>query len=569
MHDGSVQICIGGEAGQGLVTIGQLLSKALVRDGFWILVTQSYMSRIRGGHNTFWVRIDTSQVLSAREDCDVLVALDQNTIDQEGAKLTDNGCIVGDAALSFGPASHLAVPTQELASKPLYANTAALGVLAGLLGIKRQTVQDLLREQFAKKSEQVVDTNLEVLEAAWAWVEQNRGAFPTLPQPQQLTTNLMVNGSEAVALGALAGGVRFCSFYPMTPATGVALNLIAQGEAMGVVTEQAEDEIAAVNMALGAAYAGAKALVPTSGGGYALMTEGVSLAGMHELPVVVVVAQRPGPATGLPTQTEQGDLEFVLFGGHGEFPRAVFAPGDMLECFQLTRKAVGQAERWQSPVFVLSDQYLADAWQTVTPDQFTFAPETQTEPPCPELSQGQAYARYALTDSGVSPRCLPGQSPALVVNDSDEHTPDGHITEDHGVRQQMVDKRLRKFSGLQNELTPPSYHGDDPEGALLLICWGSSKGPVLEAAAQLRQGGRHVGVLHFSQVWPLREDSFPVDLDQAASLVVVEGNATGQFAALLRRETGRTVHTTVLRYDGLPLTPAFIHRHLPGENNRA
>ncbi|ACV67812.1 2-oxoacid:acceptor oxidoreductase subunit alpha [Desulfohalobium retbaense] len=560
-HDPSVQICIGGEAGQGLVTIGHLLSKALVRDGYWILVSQSYMSRIRGGHNTFSIRVGTEPVLSPREDCDVLVALNQDTIEQDGPALTTGGCLVGDTDLDFGELPHLAVPTSDLASKPLYANTAALGVVGGLLGVRPQTLEALLREQFAKKKEEVITSNLGVLEAALSWVEENRGDFPPLPAAQPPESSLMLNGSEAVALGALAGGVRFCSFYPMTPATGVALNLIAQAEAMGVVTEQAEDEIAAVNMALGASYAGSRVLVPTSGGGYALMTEGVSLAGMHELPLVLVVAQRPGPATGLPTQTEQGDLEFVLFGGHGEFPRAVFAPGDIPECFHLTRKSMGLAERWQSPVFVLSDQYLADAWQTVSAPELEYEADPPSDSACAQVA-ADSYERYAVTESGVSPRCLPGQSEALVVNDSDEHTPDGHITEDHAVRVAMVDKRLRKREGLKQEVTPPTYTGDPLESGMLLICWGSSKGPVLEAATLLRQAGQRVGVLHFSQVWPLVPETFPVDPAKAQSVVVVEGNATGQFAALLRREMGIEVSGKVLRYDGLPLTAAFIWNQL-------
>ena len=272
----------------------------------------------------------------------------------------------------------------------------------------------------------------------------------------------MLNGNEAIALGAISAGLKFCAFYPMTPSTSIPLTLQAAADTMGLVVEQAEDEIAAINMAIGASFAGAPAMVATSGGGFALMVEGVSLAAMTETPVFIVVAQRPGPATGLPTRTEQGDLELVLHAGHGEFPRAIFAPGTIEECFHLTRQALFLAEKYQTPIFLLTDQFLADSYRAVTP----FAVESLES-----VTVGSSpdkvtlpYQRYAITDSGVSPRLLPGVSEHLVVCDSDEHTSDGHITEDLTVRQQMVAKRLRKLQGLRTEVTPPEYLGDkNPE----------------------------------------------------------------------------------------------------------
>jgi 2-oxoglutarate ferredoxin oxidoreductase subunit alpha len=324
---------------------------------------------------------------------------------------------------------------------------------------------------------------------------------------------------------------------------------------MGLVVEQAEDEIAAINMAIGASFAGAPAMVATSGGGFALMVEGVSLAAMTETPVFIVVAQRPGPATGLPTRTEQGDLELVLYAGHGEFPRAIFAPGTVAECFHLTRQALFLAEKYQGPIFLLTDQFLADSYRAVTP----FAVESLAS-----VTVGSSpdkvtlpYQRYAITDSGVSPRQLPGLSEHLVVCDSDEHTSDGHITEDLTVRQQMVAKRLRKLQGLRTEVTPPEYLGDkNPE--VLFATWGSSRGAVLEAAATLRAQGRQVAALCFSQVWPLIPEQFLPYLQEAKQVVMVEGNATGQFAGLIRRETGFQISKLILRYDGLPITPEYI-----------
>jgi 2-oxoglutarate ferredoxin oxidoreductase subunit alpha len=370
-----------------------------------------------------------------------------------------------------------------------------------------------------------------------------------------------MNGNEAVALGALAAGVRFCSFYPMTPATGIPLNLAAEARAMGLVVEQAEDEIAAINMAIGASFAGAPSMVATSGGGFALMTEGVSLAGMTETPVVIVVGQRPGPATGLPTRTEQGDLEFVLHAGHGEFPRAIFAPGTPEQGFRLSRKAFDLAARYQGPIFLLTDQFFADSYRAVAPFDVEALPFVAAG------IEGDAsnvpYRRYAITASGVSPRLLPGMTRHLVVVDSDEHTEDGHITEDLTVRKAMVEKRLKKGQGLKAEVVPPELVGDG-EPDLLLVCWGSTQGAVEEAAARVRAGGARVATLHFSQVWPLVPEQFLSYLEQARGVVGVESNAFGQFARLIRRETGFAIQRQVLRYDGLPMTPEYILRELGG-----
>jgi len=285
------------------------------------------------------------------------------------------------------------------------------------------------------------------------------------------------------------------------------------------------------------------------------MCEGVSLAGMIETPIVVVVGQRPGPATGLPTRTEQGDLNLVLYAGHGEFPRAVFAPGTPEQCFHLTRRAVDQAEWHQSPAFVLIDQYLADGYRAVVPFDLGGLPEVAR--PGRAAADPAAYERYALTDSGVSPRLIPGFGEYLVCADSDEHTPDGHITEDGGVRTAMVDKRLRKARGLAADALPPDYSGD-PEPEVLLVCWGSTLGAALEAAQVLRERGTKAACLHFSQVFPLVPETFMEHFARAGAVVMVEANATGQFAELIRAKTGTLIAKRVLRYDGRPFTAKYI-----------
>jgi 2-oxoglutarate ferredoxin oxidoreductase subunit alpha len=562
MEDKTLNILIGGEAGQGLVTVGYLLTKSLVRSGYFVVVTQDYQSRIRGGHNTFAIRVSTEEIVAPRRSgVDLLVALDAETVRLHQKQLTPHGFIVADEAFGVADQACLSVPFKELSARK-FTNIVALGVVSSLLGLEESLVFRAIERFFGKKDEKVVEENQQALRKSFEWCggQPCKAGLEKLPPVKDFPKRLMINGNEAIALGALSGGVKFYAFYPMTPSTSIGQSLAAVANRMGLIVEQGEDEIAVMNMALGASFAGAPSMVSTSGGGFALMVEGVSLAGMTETPVVIVVAQRPGPATGLPTRTEQGDLELVLHSGHGEFPRAIFTPGTVEECFHLTRKALQLAERYQGPVFILTDQFLADSYRAIAP--FDLEELSAVQPPGDEPDTfSEPYRRHAMAADGVSPRLLPGLSKHLVVTDSDEHTEDGHITEDHGVRRQMVQKRLKKAEGIRSEVVPPEAHGDEnPE--LLLISWGSSKGAVREAATELRSDGQRVATLHFSQVWPLVSEQFVEVLEKAGEVVCVEGNATGQLARLIRRETGFVIEKKVLRYDGLPFTPEYILREL-------
>ncbi|MBS3778761.1 MAG: 2-oxoacid:acceptor oxidoreductase subunit alpha [Desulfovermiculus sp.] len=553
-------IRIGGEAGQGLETVGEMLAKALVRSGYEVLTTQSAMSRIRGGHNYFSILTGTESLAGPAEEVDLLVAFTQETVDLHKNALAQGSLILmGQDMDNPGMESVLNVPYAELAADKIVANVVGLGVISAIIGLEEETVSGVVRDALGSKHEDMLSKNLKALKQGIQWTSRQSFDFQPLPQRHASGSRLAINGNEAIALGALTAGVDFCSFYPMTPATSVALNLISYADEYGVVCEQAEDEIAVINMALGASFCGARSLVPTSGGGFALMGEGISLAGMTETPILVVLAQRPGPATGLPTRTEQGDLELALASGHGEFPRAIMAPGNPQECFHLTIKALDLAEKYQIPVILLTDQYLANSIRAVQP--FDLSRVSQPQKPEAKSDHPESYQRFAWSESGISPRLIPGAGKHLVVADSDEHTPDGHITEDHQVRVGMVNKRLKKLEGLVQETLPPAYAGDDdPE--LLLMTWGSSQGPVLEAAAALRHQGQSVATMVFSQVWPLNPGHFEDYLGRAGRVVSVEGNATGQLAKLIRRETGFQVQGQVLRYDGLPMTSADILRQL-------
>lgn len=567
----SLTIVIGGEAGQGLATAGELLSRILTGAGHNFLTFQGYHSRIRGGHNTFALKIDPAPLSGPEEGADLVLSLNVETDVIDGPRLRPGGLL-----LAFGPgaevpagASILEVPFAQLSS-PREWNMAALGLLTAALALPLAQAAEEVEKLFQSKGGG--DKPLAALKAAYYWAEPKiSGRFQVSPAAPGHAPRLMMTGNEALALGAAAGGINFCSFYPMSPATSVALSLAGWAVEAGLLVEQAEDEIAAVNMALGAAYGGAPALVSTSGGGFALMCEGVSLSAMIETPVVIAVVQRPGPATGLPTRTEQGDLNLVLHAGHGEFPKAILAPSSTEECFELAARAAHLAEGSQGPVFILSDQFLADCTRPIPPFDFKALPEPVNTVEIHReneaaLKPGQEYLRYrADVPDGRSPRLLPGFSDHLVKLDSDEHTPDGHITEDLAWRIKMQDKRLKKKDWLLEHVLPPDYHGAEAP-AVLLVTWGSSKGAALDALRLLSTRNIEAGLLHFSQLYPLRPEDWLPRLNRAAKVVFAEGNAQGQFAQLVRRECGFVPHQRIARYDGLPLTAAYILERLEVAN---
>ncbi|MDY6967899.1 MAG: 2-oxoacid:acceptor oxidoreductase subunit alpha [Spirochaetota bacterium] len=559
MSSKTKNILIGGEAGQGLLTVGQILIRSITKSGYSVLVTQSIQSRIRGGHNTFAIHLGTKKVIAPRESVDILVALNEETAKLHVQELSSDGCAIIDENWKIeekidDETRLLKVPFQKWGSDKL-SNISALGVVSSLLGLDQSLVAEVITDFFSSLDNVKLKQNVSMFESAYSWTREQSLSFEKLPASNYALNHLLMTGNDAIALGALTSGLKFYSFYPMTPATSIGATLAAKAEDAGIIVEQAEDEISAINMAIGASFAGAPSMVGTSGGGFALMVEGVSLAAMTETPLVIVVAQRPGPATGLPTRTEQADLEFVLHSGHGEFPRAIFAPGTIDECFYLTHKAFELAEQYQSPIFILTDHFQADSFQDTSPFNIDKLQPVKagTDPETVSLP----YNRYAITENGVSPRLIPGFSKNLVVADSDEHTEDGHITENLTVRRLMVQKRIKKIDGLINEVIPPEAQGDEKPD-LLLVSWGSSKGAVREAATSLSYSGKRTATLHFSQVWPLAPDTFMNYLEEAHEVVCVEGNATGQLARLIRRETGFKIKRKVIRYDGLPITMEYI-----------
>lgn len=563
-----LNIMIGGAAGQGVHAITLPLAKALMRQGYWVLGVQDYQSRIRGGHLFNKVRLADRRLFSSREGVDLLVALNQETVTLHQQELSPQGLIIYDAAEVKGvPAS---VPSLALAPEDLLpgaaekaeiaVNAGACGAVLGLLQAPLDSMLALLKETFGDKGAEVVEWNVQAATRGYeqAGALAHRFSLEQIAPPPE--PRLLINGHEAMALGALAGGLQFICGYPMTPWTSL-LNAVAlRAERYKVVVEQAEDEIAAINLAIGASYAGARSLTGTSGGGFCLMTEALGLAGVTETPLVIVVSMRPGPSTGLPTRTEQGDLSFVLYASQGDSPRAVLAPGTPAQGFALTAKALNWADRYQIPVIILTDQYFGDTQFTHTPGEF---PEVEVDRALTTGPSSGTYERYAYSVDGVSPRRLPGFGPELVVADSDEHTPDGHLTEDLGVRVQMHDKRLRKLKGLVQEMGGITTAGE-PDAPLTLVCWGSNLGPVQEAVARLAGDKTPARMVHLSELWPFPAGAVAGVLKGSKKLVMVEMNASGQLNRLLRQETGIKADHLVLKYDGAPFTPEYILRGLSG-----
>ncbi|HEX3045023.1 MAG TPA: 2-oxoacid:acceptor oxidoreductase subunit alpha [Bacillota bacterium] len=552
-HKDSISIVLCGEAGQGIQTIEAFLTGLFKSAGYHIFATKEYMSRIRGGSNSTEIRISSRPVAAFTNQIDILIPLDREALPHLQKQITPETKILGEVAkiLPSNDIPVIDIPFSKIATEignPVFANTVACGVIAGLFTIDPDLLKHRMRQFFGSKSEEIIKQNLEAVSRGYqlGMELQNFGriAFDISPA-KSLQNHIMISGAEAVALGALAGGCNFISSYPMSPGTGVLSYLAQYSRDFTIIVEQAEDEISAINMALGAWYAGARAIVTTSGGGFDLMTEGISLAGMIESPVVIHLGQRPGPATGLPTRTEQADLELVLYAGHGEFPRIILAPGNISEAFYLSQKAFLLADQFQVPVFILTDQFLVDSFcNTPAFDLCNLTVMQQIVETAPD------YQRYQITATGVSPRGVPGYGAGLVGVDSDEHDEAGHITEDLDLRVRMNQKRLQKMELLKSTIIPPELIGS-PDYRVLIIGWGSTYEATKEALALLNRND--LAFLHFKQVYPLGPE-IATYLKKATQIIIVENNATGQLAKLIQLTTGVAIQRQIRKYNGMPFS---------------
>ena len=565
---------MGGEAGQGVESTGAGFIKALARGGLYIFGQQDYMSRIRGGHNSFQIRVADCRIYTHDEAVHLLLAFNEEAIARHRDEIVEGGGIIFDEKLNVNEeelASRgirafripLAQIAQDVGGTRIMTNTAAVGAAAGVTEYPLDYLAGVIRQNFARKGPKVVEANLKVAQAAYDYVLEHYAAdYPYKLEPVEAPPRMVINGNQAICLGAVAAGCRLISAYPMTPATNILEWMSTHADRLGIVTKHTEDEIAAICMAIGAAHVGVRAMTATSGGGFSLMVEALGLAGMTETPLVIVEVQRPGPSTGMPTRTGQGDLLFMLHASQGEFPRIVLTPGTVEECFDAGWRAFNLAERYQCPVIILVDKFLANSLRTIERDDFHFEAvkvdrgQLLTEQELDQLSDG--YKRYAITETGISPRALPGHPKAVFVACSDEHAEDGHFEdEDPENRVRMMQKRLRKLEVAVEEMRAPALYGPQ-QADVTFIGWGSSCGPILEVVDRLNEEGDKANFLHFTDIWPFPVEKVSSLLESAKYLVDVENNATGQFASFLSSYTGKKVDHKILRYDGRPFSPEYI-----------
>ncbi len=570
-----VTIRLAGEAGQGVESGGAGFAQALSHGGLWLHNFSEYMSRIRGGLNFFQIRVADHPLWSHTEGVHLLVAFSPEAVADYGPHIVRGGALLFDDALKFDHDAvtrrgtqlygmPLAKIAQDVGGNKIMTNTCALGALAGIIEYPFEFVADVVKKNFARKGDEVVQGNLKVAQEGYRVGRERYAAvfdWKVAPLPAR-PDRMLINGNQALSVGAIAAGCRFMAGYPMTPASSILEFMASHAKKYDIVVKQTEDEIAAICCAIGAGYAGARAMTATSGGGFSLMVEALGLAGMAEVPVVIVEAQRPGPSTGMPTKTEQGDLLFALFASQGEFPRIVLAPGTQEECFHSAVRAFNLAEKWQCPVIIMTDFYLTTMTRPIPPTEFPIEAVTidRGELLTPEQLDRLSgpYLRYKDTPTGISPRALPGHPKAVHQACSDEHDEYGHFEdEDRANRLRMAGKRMRKFRHIVEDLRGPTIYG--PERAeLTLMGWGSSYGAMREAVDLLNARGTRANLLHFVDIWPFPEAKAAPLIEAARTLVAVESNQTGQFAHLVRAMTGRRVEQMVLRWDGRPLSPEYI-----------
>ena len=550
-------LLIGGAAGQGMETIASVLVKLLKRKGFEAFTLQDYMSRVRGGHNFFQIRFGNEEINSHSDKIDGIIALSSDTIALHIDNLNENGFIIVDEEIEYNDNRVIKLPLKTIAKgvgNPRVFGNVALGAISNLFKLDLTYVEKLMSETFKPETAR---QNLLAFEEGY---KLTNSKFPIVAKSKD--NSILINGNEAIALGALASGCKFYSAYPMTPSTSILNYLSSKIKLAEIVVEQAEDEIAAINMAIGASYAGARSMTGTSGGGFALMVEAIGLSSILEVPLVIAEIQRPGPATGLPTRTEQSDLKFVINCSQGEFPKMVIALRNPVDCFYQTIRAFNLADKYQIPVILLGDQYLADCQRTIKPFDFSSV-KIERHLSDAEYLDGKEYKRYEITETGISKRIVPGGiSHNSVMVDSDEHDEYGHITESSSVRIEMNDKRLRKMELLKKELIEPEFIGEDNFDTLL-VGWGSLYSPIREAVKLLNEDAKtKYSALIFGDIWPLPEFLIKEKSDKAKKLINIEQNATGQLSSLIRENTGIEFHSSILKYDGRQISAEEIYNKL-------
>jgi len=572
-----VIVGIGGAAGDGLDKSGDTIAKTCSRLGLYVTAYNSYQSVIRGGHIWLRVRIAEKKVSSHGDHLNVLIALNQDAIERHAREVEPGGAVIYngdkltcDSTLISSQVLPVPLPIKELTKSfgrlpPIMQNTVALGALLYLLGLEFDMAASVLADTFKHKGEAIVEQNIQVARAGYDYAKDisvplgYEWDYTRIKRP-------FITGNEAFALGAVAAGCKFYSAYPMTPASSILHWMAAHGAKCGVVVKQCEDELAVVNIAIGAGHAGVRAMCGTSGGGFALMTEAIGQAGMIEAPLVIIEVQRGGPSTGIPTKTEQADLNQVFGASQGDYPRVIIAPTDTTDCYYTAVEAHNLAEKYQLPVTIISDLLLSEHPETIEAGALrNDVPIERGEIVSDWSDEKGQFKRYAFTRSGVSPRALPGSEGAMYVAATDDHDEEGVVISDvftnPPMRRKIQEKRMHKLDKVLQELTPPKLEGP-PDAEVTLIGWGSSAGVISEAIALLGEQGIRANHLQIKYLYPFHASEVSEILRGTKRTVCVECNYTGQFARHLRAETGFGVNDLILKYDGEPFEPHHIVEQL-------
>ncbi len=572
-------LAIGGAAGQGIATPGNILARTFVRRGLNLHAYNAYQSIIRGGHIFLTIRVKEGEARSHGDKLDLLVALNQDTMDRHlgllgpGARVVFNSDTITPGKAAEG-VELCGMPIAELTNdsrNKLVQNTVALGAAMSLFGVEFSVLEEALTLLFQRKGQATVDENVGVARAGFEHAQKNFTAYPdalpTAPKPLAMWT-----GNEALAMGGAAAGVKFYCAYPMSPATGVLHWMAKNARELGIIVRQVEDEIGVANMAIGAAHTGTRTMCATSGGGFALMTEAVGAAAMMEIPVVFINVQRAGPSTGVPTKTEQGDLWQMLGASQGDFPKIIVAPRNPLDAFNTIPEIFNLVDKYQCPGMVVSDLLISEGTFSVDPDDINMQPKIDRGQLITEPASENGYQRYANTDSGISPRAIPGIEGHVHVAATDEHDEDGVLISDEFTnpikRRMMVEKRARKMETLEADVAPPAIEG--PEDAqVTLVGWGSTHGVIQDAVDQLKEKGVSANQLSIKWIVPFHGDVIADILKRARKTLIVENNFSGQFCRYLRSETGLSVDGHIRKYDGEPFMPHHIvdgvQAHLSGK----
>ena len=570
-------IGIGGAAGQGVATPGDIFAKIFSRRGLHLNAYNAYQSIIRGGHTFLTVRTGPEKVTNMGDRIDLLIPLNQDTMDRHLALLTSGAsCIYNSDTIKSGtPANGVQMcplPVSELADitrNKVAQNTLAIGAGLNMMGIGFSALEEVLSEQFKKKGDAVVAENVAVARAGYDYSATHFTAFPS-PIPRTENRYAILSGNIAMAMGGAAAGVKFYCAYPMSPSTGVLHWMASHARQAGIMVRQVEDEIGVINMAIGAAHSGVRAMCATSGGGFALMSEGLGMSAMIETPVVVIDCQRAGPSTGVPTKTEQGDLWQMLGAAFGDYPRVIAAPQDIGDCFKLIPEIFNIADRFQCPGIVLCDLLLSEGRLSVDPKDLDFHPAidrgelitaSNGNGADSEASLNGNYKRYKITDSGVSPRAVPGVPGHIHTAATDEHQEDGVLISDEFTnpvkRRAMMEKRMRKVAGIESAVPSPALSGP-PHADVTLIGWGSTRGVIEEACELLSEQGISANQLQIRWLVPLHGEVILQILKDARHTIIVENNYSGQFARYLRSETSFVPDGYIRKYDGEPFMPHHI-----------